>query len=86
MNLRPRSDLLYIKPEVPEYSGSLVIPESHTIEEKPRYGSVVKAGPKCEIVKEGDKVLHTKYEGLEFEFDGETYITLHETDLMAVVG
>ena len=36
-------------------------------------------------VKEGDKVLFDKYAGNEVEYDGETYLVVHEKDLVAVV-
>lgn len=90
MNLRPRSDLLYITPEAEAYHGNLVLPETrNTIdgaqEEGSTCGTVVRVGPDCEYVKVGDKVLHTKWVGTEFEYGEDKYIVMHETDLIAVV-
>ena len=90
MNLRPRSDLIYVTPEAEEYHGGLVLPDiRNTIEGAAEAGStcgtVVKVGPDVLDLKKGDKVLHTKWTGLEFEFDEKKYLSMHETDVLAVV-
>ena len=36
-------------------------------------------------VKVGDKVLFDKYAGTEVKYDGQTYLVLHEKDLVAVI-
>ena len=90
MNLRPRSDLLYVLPEAETYHGNLALPETrNTIDGAPEEGStcgiVARVGPDCEFIKVGDKVLHTKWCGTEFQFNEEKYLVMHETDLIAVV-
>jgi len=37
-------------------------------------------------VKVGDKVLYGKYSGTEVTIDGEQYLILRESDVLAVVG
>lgn len=90
MNLRPRSDLIYITPEAETYHGNLVLPDTrNTIdgsqEEGSTCGTVVKVGPEVESIKVGDRVLHTKWTGSEFEYGEDKYLVMHETDVLAVV-
>ena len=37
-------------------------------------------------VKVGDKVLYGKYSGTEVTIEGETYLILRESDVLAIVG
>jgi chaperonin GroES len=37
-------------------------------------------------VKVGDKVLYGKYSGTEVTLDGEQYLILRESDVLAIVG
>ena len=37
-------------------------------------------------VKVGDKILYGKYSGTEVTSDGENYLILRESDVLAVVG
>jgi chaperonin GroES len=37
-------------------------------------------------VKVGDKVLYGKYSGTEVTVDGEQYLILRESDVLAVIG
>src|SRR5687768_7464445 len=74
--------------------GGLYIPD--TAKEKPQQGEVVAAGPgKFDEkggqripmdVKVGDKVLYGKYSGTEITLDGEQYLILRESDVLAIVG
>lgn len=49
-------------------------------------GRVLDNGDKvAPTVKVGDKVLFDKYAGTEVKYDGQTYLVLHEKDLVAVI-
>ena len=37
-------------------------------------------------VKKGDKVLYTSYAGTEVKIDGEKYLLMRESDILAIVG
>jgi chaperonin GroES len=37
-------------------------------------------------VKVGDKILYGKYSGTEVTLDGDTYLILRESDILAIVG
>ena len=73
-------------------AGGLIIPD--TAKEKPVQGIVVGVGEgKIDdngqlvkpVVKEGDKVLFTKWSGTEVKIDGETLIVMKESDIIAII-
>jgi chaperonin GroES len=78
--------------ETEQMRGGLFIPD--TAKEKPMQGEVIAAGPgRYEKdkrvpmeVKVGDKILYGKYSGTEVTLDGDTYLILRESDILAIVG
>ena len=90
MNVKPLSDRVLILPNPAEEktAGGLFIPD--TAKEKPRAGKVVAVGPGTSEVKMevavGDTVLYGKYAGTEIHIDGEDYLIMKQSDIMAVVG
>jgi chaperonin GroES len=64
----------------------IIIPDS--AKEKPLKGTVIAAGngtkDEAMVLKEGDKVLYGKYAGTEVELDGEKYLIMRQTDVLAV--
>lgn len=89
MNIKPLADRVLILPTAAEEvtMGGIIIPD--TAKEKPLRGTVeaVGNGTKDEemILKEGDQVLYGKYAGTEIEFDGEKYLMMRQSDVLAVV-
>jgi len=89
MNIKPLADRVLVLPAPAEEKiGGIIIPD--TAKEKPLRG-IVKAtgkGTKDEemILKEGDEVLYGKYSGTELEFDGEKYLIMRQSDVLAVLG
>lgn len=69
-------------------AGGLIIPD--TAKEKPLAGKVVAAGPgTSEIkmeVKVGDEVLYGKYAGTEINIEGENYLIMKQSDILAIIG
>lgn len=90
MNLKPLADRVLIKPTAAEEvtMSGIIIPDS--AKEKPLRGTIVATGcgTKDEemILKEGDNVLYGKYAGSEIEFDGEKYLIMRQSDVLAVIG
>ena len=95
VNLKPLGDRVVIKPSPKEEvtKSGLVIPD--TAKEKPQEGTILAVGPGRTDedgdripmdVKVGDKVLYAKYAGTEVKLEGEEYIILKETDILAIVG
>jgi chaperonin GroES len=94
VKVSPLADRVVVKPleETEQMRGGLYIPD--TAKEKPQQGEVVAAGPgRFEKdkrvpmeVKVGDRILYGKYSGTEVNLDGDTYLILRESDILAVVG
>lgn len=90
MTIKPLADRVLIKPTPAEEKtvGGIIIPD--TAKEKPLQGSVlaVGCGTKDEemVLKEGDTVLYGKYSGTEVELDGEKYLIMRQSDVLAVLG
>ena len=94
--LKPLADRVVIKAleETETMRGGLYIPD--TAKEKPQQGEIIAAGPgKFDEkggtripmdVKVGDKVLYGKYSGTEVTIEGEQYLILRESDVLAIVG
>lgn len=66
-------------------ASGLVIPD--TAKEKGQRGEVTAVGDDEETIKVavGDRVLFAKYAGTELRLDGEDYLVLEATDLLAVI-
>lgn len=93
MNLKPLFDRVILSPEksAEKSQGGLMLPTSS--QEKSQI-AVVKAVGEGGLVdgkeipmklKVGDRVLYTKYAGSEFKVDGEEYIIIKQTDILAVI-
>lgn len=88
MKVKPLADRVLVAPAPAEEKvGGIIIPD--TAKAKPLHGKVVAVGNGTKdeemILKEGDEVLYGKYSGTELEFDGETYLIMRQSDVLAVV-
>ena len=67
--------------------GGIIIPDS--AKEKPLKGEVVAVGNGTKdeemVVKNGDTVLYGKYAGTEIELDGEKYLIMRQSDILAII-
>ena len=95
VNLKPLSDRVVVSPSEEEAAtspGGIIIPD--TAKEKPQQGSIVAVGPGrttdegtlIEIgVSVGDTVIYSKYAGTEYTQNGNDYLILRESDILAIV-
>jgi len=94
MNVKPLADRILVKPlEAEEKTkGGIIIPDN--AKEKPQKGEVIAVGPgkiadngqKIAMeLKKGDQVLYGKYSGTEVTVDGQEYLIVKESDVLAVV-
>ena len=88
MTIKPLDDRILLEPEQAEEttSSGIIIPD--TAKEKPRIGKVIAVGTDEDLrekIKEGNKVLFTKYGGDEIEMNGKEYKLLQRNDILAVV-
>ncbi|MDE6696325.1 MAG: co-chaperone GroES [Muribaculaceae bacterium] len=89
MNIKPLGDRVLIQPTAAEEvtMSGIIIPDA--AKEKPLRGKVLAAGNGTKdeemILKEGDEVLYGKYAGTEIEFEGEKYLIMRQSDVLAVI-
>ncbi|MEO6832246.1 MAG: co-chaperone GroES [Chitinophagaceae bacterium] len=87
--ITPIHDRVVVKPNPAEEktASGIIIPD--TAKEKPMRGTVIAVGPgkpdEPTTVKEGDNVLYGKYAGTEISIDGEDYLIMRESDILAIV-
>lgn len=90
MNIKPLADRVLVNPTPAEEvtMAGIIIPDS--AKEKPLKGTVLATGNGTKdeemVVKEGDTVLYGKYAGTEVEIDGEKYLIMRQSDILAIVG
>ncbi len=93
--LKPLGDRIVIELiEAEEKTSSgIVLPDS--AKEKPQEGKVIAAGTgrvlengqRVELeVKEGDRIIFSKYSGTEVKYENNEYLILRESDVLAVIG
>jgi chaperonin GroES len=89
MKIKPLADRVLVKPAQAEEKtvGGIIIPDS--AKEKPLKGEVMAAGSGTKdeemVVKTGDAVLYGKYAGTEIEWEGETYLIMRQSDILAII-
>ena len=93
MKLKPLADRVVIKMLEAEETTKSGIILAGTAKEKPQIAEVVAVGPggvvdgkevKMELAV-GDRVIMSKYAGTEVKLDGEEYIILRQSDILAKI-
>ncbi len=90
--IEPLGDRVVIKPIPKEEvsKGGIVLPD--TAKEKPQEGEIIAVGLGrlsedgkriAMEVKEGDRVIYSKYAGTEFKLDDEELVIMRESDILA---
>jgi chaperonin GroES len=94
IGVRPLHDRILVKrvAEEEKTAGGLFIPD--TAKEKPQRGQIVATG-KGRVtedgkilpleVKNGDKILFSKYAGTELKLDGAEYLMMREEDILGII-
>ena len=93
MKLVPLADRVVLKQFEAEETTKSGIILAGSAQEKPQEAEVVAVGPGGNVdgkeitmhVKAGDKVIYSKYGGNEVKLDGEEYIIVKQSDILAVV-
>ena len=93
MKIKPLCDRVVIKMMEGEETTKSGIVLPGTAKEKPQMAEVVEVGPGGTVdgkevkmeVKSGDKVIYSKYAGTEVKLDGDEYIIVRQSDILAVV-
>ena len=93
MKLKPLADRVVVKMVEAEETTKSGIILTGTAKEKPQIAQVVEVGPGGNVdgkdvvmtVNVGDKVITSKYSGTEIKLDGEEYIIVRQSDILAIV-
>jgi chaperonin GroES len=93
MNIKPLGDRVVIKVIESEETTKSGIVLPGTAKEKPMQGEVLAIGSGEMIegkkvpleVKVGDKVIYSKYSGSEIKMDGNEYLIIRQSDILAIV-
>ena len=89
MTIKPLADRVLVLPAPAEEKtiGGIIIPDS--AKEKPLKGKVIAIGNGTKdeemVVKPGDTVLYGKYAGTEIELDGDKYLIMRQSDILAIL-
>ena len=89
MKIKPLADrvLVLLAPAEEKTIGGIIIPDS--AKEKPLKGKVIAIGNGTKdeemVVKPDDTVLYGKYAGTEIELDGEKYLIMKQSDILAIL-
>lgn len=94
VKIKPLGDRVIVKPiERETMKGGIIIPD--TAKEKPMEGEVLAVGPgkmtdkgdrSAMEIKKGDRVLYGKYSGTEVKLDDETYLIIHQDEILGILG
>ena len=93
MKLVPLGDRVVLKQLVAEETTKSGIVLPGQAKEKPQQAEVIAVGPGgivdgkevTMLVKEGDKVIYSKYSGTEVKLDDEEFIVVKQNDIVAIV-
>ena len=91
--IKPVVDRVLIKMEEGEETTKSGIILSTSAKEKPQIAKVVAVGPGGNVdgsnvemyIKEGQKVIVSKYAGTEVKYEGEEYLIVKQSDILAIV-
>ena len=94
LKLRPLGDRIIVQPMPQEEvtKGGIILPD--TAKEKPQQGKVVAVGTGKILengtkvpmdVKVHDTILYGKYSGTEIKLEGEEYLIVKESEVLAIV-
>ncbi|MBM7565177.1 co-chaperone GroES [Paenibacillus sacheonensis] len=92
--IRPLGERVLIEPIAKEETTASGILLPDTAKEKPQEGKVIavgsgalKDGARIALeVKEGDRVLFSKYAGTEVKYEGKELLIMKESDIHAILG
>ena len=87
--IQPVADRVLVRPVAAEEKtiGGIIIPDS--AKEKPLRGEVIAVGngtkDEAMVLNAGDQVLYGKYAGTELEYEGEKFLIMRQSDVLAIL-
>lgn len=89
MKIKPLADRVLVKNDKAETktASGLIIPEA--AQKKTQTAVVEAVGPGTDdskvTVKKGDRIMYDKYAGTQLKMDGEDYLILRMSDIIAII-
>ena len=91
--IKPLCDRVLLKVQESEETTKSGIILSSNSKEKPQIAEIIEVGPGGKVdgnevemyVKKGNKVIVSKYAGTEVKYEGEEYIIVRQSDILAIV-
>lgn len=80
---KPAGDRLLVKPDAVETktASGIIIPDN--VQERPRVGTIVAVGDTLVIPFQiGDRVMYSKYAGVELKLDNDEFLVFRDTDII----
>ena len=87
--IQPLADRVLVRPVAAEEKtiGGIIIPDS--AKEKPLRGEVIAVGngtkDEAMVLNAGEQVLYGKYAGTELEYEGEKFLIMRQSDVLAIL-
>ena len=87
--IQPLADRVLVRPVAAEEKtiGGIIIPDS--AKEKPLRGEVIAVGngtkDEAMVLNAGDQVLYGKYAGTKLEYEGEKFLIMRQSDVLAIL-
>ncbi len=93
MKIKPLGDRVVIKNVEAEETTKSGLLLTSSAKEKPQMAIILAVGPGGNVdgkeitmhVEEGQKVIYSKYAGTECKLDGQDYIIVRQSDILAIV-
>ena len=91
--IKPLADRVLIKMKESEETTKSGIILSTLAKEKPQIAEVIAVGPGGNVegnniemyIKEKDNVIVSKYAGTEIKYEGEEYLIIRQSDILAII-
>lgn len=94
MNIKPLADYLVVKPVIEEMTKSGIVLPDTIAKERPEKGEVMALGEgrlldngtrQAMDLKIGDRVMFKAYSPTTIKIDGEEYLIIRESDVLAII-
>ena len=89
MKIKPLADRILVKNDAAETKTASGLYIQEGAQEKTQTATVVEVGPGTDedkiTVKNGDRIMYDKYAGTQVKIDGEEYLILRMSDVIAVI-
>ena len=93
MTIKPLADRVVVKSVEAEETTKSGLLLTSSAKEKPQMAIILAVGPGGNVdgkeitmhVAEGQKVIYSKYAGTECKLDGQDYIIVRQSDILAIV-